>query len=214
MNIFFAKLKHQVLLFSLCLMSFTNFGQSETSKWKAQIAFGFNYPDVDGFVDGFEAKPVNFPTINLGVQHMFTQSMGAKLDYGYNRFSNADDSAEFKTNYARINAQFVYDATYDFRFLPPSIGMVGHIGPGISFIKPLGGYGDNKHSFFNALAGVEIHYRIAKTVSAYVDGSYIFSFSGEKKYDPISDGYGTFNNNLFNITLGITVSLSGCQYCD
>ena len=195
-------------------MSFANFGQSDTSKWKAQIAFGFNYPDVDGFVPGFEAKPVNFPTINLGVQHMFTQNMGAKLDLGYNRFSNVEESAEFKTNYTRINAQFVYDASRDIGFLPPSIGMVGHVGPGMSFIKPLGTYGDNKHSFFNAMAGVEFHYRIAKTVSAYVDGSYIYSFSGDKTYDPISEGYGTFNNNLFNITLGISVSLSGCQYCD
>ena len=214
MNISFAKLKQSVLLVCVCLISFSNFSQSETSKWKAQIAFGFNYPDVDGFVPTFEAKPVNFPTINLGIQHMFTQNMGAKLDFGYNRFSNADDSTEFKTNYTRINAQFVYDATRDFRFLPPSVGMVGHVGPGMSFIKPLGYYVDNEHSFFNAMAGVEVNYRIAKTVSAYVDGSYILSFSGDKTYDPISKGYGTFNNNLFNITLGVTVSLSGCQYCD
>lgn len=214
MNISFAKLKHLILLVFVCLMSFTNFGQSETSKWKAQIAFGFNYPDVDGFVPGFEAKPVNFPTINLGVQHLFTQNMGVKLDLGYNRFSNVEDSSEFKTNYTRINAQFVYDATRDIGFLPPSIGVVGHVGPGMSFIKPLGTYGDNKHSFFDAIAGVEFHYKIAKTVSAYVDGSYILSFSGDKTYNPISKGYGTFNNNLFNITLGISVSLSGCQYCD
>ena len=214
MIMFFAKFKHLVLLVSVCFISFANYSQSETSKWKAQIAFGFNYPDIDGFVAGFEAKPVNFPTINLGVQHMFSQNMGVKLDYGYNRFSNTNDSAEFKTNYTRINAQFVYDATQDLRFLPPAIGVVGHVGPGMSSIKPLGTYGDNKHSFFNVMAGVEMHYRIAKTVSAYVDGSYIISFSGDKKYNPISKGYGTFNNNLFNITLGITVSLSGCQYCD
>ena len=214
MNISFTAIKYLMLFAVVGLMSITSYSQSETSKWKAQIAFGFNYPDVDGFVPGFEAKPVNFPTINLGVQHMFRQNMGAKLDFGYNRFSNAEDSAEFKTNYGRINAQFVYDATQDLRFLPPSIGLVGHVGPGMSFIKPLGTFGDNKHSFFNALAGVELHYSITETVSAYLDGSYILSFSGDKNYDPISEGYGTFNNNLFNITIGISVSLSGCQYCD
>lgn len=214
MNISFAKLKHLVFLVSVCIISSKNYAQSETSKWKAQIAFGFNYPDIDGFVSGFQAKPVNFPTINLGVQHMFKQNLGAKLDLGYNRFANADGSVEFKTNYTRVNAQFVYDATKDFRFLPISMGMVGHIGPGMSFIKPLGNYGNNKHSFFNTLAGIEVHYKLAKTVSAYVDGSYILSFSGDKTYSPISSGYGTFNNNLFNLTFGITVSLSGCQYCD
>lgn len=214
MNIQFINLKYLVFIAFALIFSFSSFSQSETSKWKAQIAFGFNYPDVDGFVPGFEAKPVNFPTINLGVQHMFKQNMGVKLDYGYNRFSNADDSAEFKTNYSRINAQFVYDATRDLRFLPSSIGVVGHVGPGMSFIKPLGNYGNNKHSFFNALAGVELHYRVVKTVSVYADATYIISFSGDKTYDPISEGYGTFNNNLFNLTFGVSVSLSGCQYCD
>lgn len=214
MNISFTKLKRLVVLIVFCFISFTNFSQSDINKWKVQIAFGINYPDVDGFIKGFEAKPLNFPTINLGVQNMFAKSVGAKLDLGYNRFSNAETSAEFKTNYTRINAQLVYDTSNDLRFLPPSIGLVGHFGPGLSFIKPLGNYSDNNHSFFNVLAGLEIHYRIAKTVSVYTDVSYIMKLSGGKTYDPVSEGYGTFNNNLFNLSLGLSVSLSGCQYCD
>ena len=197
-----------------CEIPYTIFGQSDMNKWKVQLAFGVNYPDVDGFIKGFEAKPVNFPTINLGIQNMLARSIGAKLDLGYNRFSNADESAEFKTNYTRINAQLVYDSTNDLIFLPSSIGLVGHFGPGLSFIKPLGNYSDNNHSVFNVLAGLEIHYRIAKTVSAFTDVSYIMNLSSEKTYDRISMGYGTFNNNLFNLSFGISVSLSGCQYCD
>lgn len=196
------------------MVSVSALSQHDTSKWKAQIAFGFNYPDVDGFVSGFEAKAINFPTINLGVQHMFTQSWGAKLDYGFNRFSNADDSAEFKTNYARVNAQLVYDATSDFKFLPVGMGLVAHIGPGMSFIKPLGNYGDNKHAFFNAMSGAELHIRINRGLSVYTDVSYILGFTSKKEYTPISDGYGTFNGNLFAVTLGLSVSLSGCQYCN
>ena len=214
MNISFPKLKRLVVLIMFCTISSANFGQSDINKWKVQIAFGINYPDVDGFVKGFEAKPVNFPTINLGVQNMFAKNIGAKLDLGYNRFSNAEASAEFKTNYTRINVQLVYDSTKDLIFLPSSIGLVGHFGPGLSFIKPLGNYKDNNHSFFNALAGLEIHYRIAKTVSMYTDVSYIMNLSGEKTYVPVSKGYGTFNNNLFNLSLGLSVSLSGCVYCD
>ena len=214
MNISFTKFKQLVVLILFCVISFTIFGQNDINKWKVQLAFGINYPDVDGFVNGFEAKPVNFPTINLGVQNMFARSIGAKLDIGYNRFSNAEESSEFKTNYTRINAQLVYDSTNDLIFLPSSIGLMGHFGPGLSFIKPLGYYSSNNYSFFNVLAGLEIHYRIAKTVSTYTDVSYIMNLSGEKTYDPISMGYGTFNNNLFNLSLGISVSLSSCQYCD
>lgn len=214
MNESFIKLKHNLVLVLVCLIHSFNYSQDDTSTWKAQIAFGFNYPDIDGFVEGFEAKPLNFPTINLGVQHMFSRNLGAKLDFGYNRFSNVDGSPEFKTNYSRINAQLVYDVTNKLPFLPPVISIVGHIGPGLSFIKPLGNYGDNKHSFFNTLAGLEIHYRVAQTVSVYTDASYVLSFSKDKTYNPITEGYGTFNNNLFTITIGVSVSLSGCHFCD
>ncbi|RLD27606.1 MAG: cell envelope biogenesis protein OmpA [Bacteroidetes bacterium] len=210
----FKKYKKVVLLFSFILISVVGYTQAEISKWKLQLAFGFNYPDVDGFVSGFEAKPINFPTINLGVQHMFTKTAGAKLDFGYNRFSNANDSAEFKTNYTRINAQFVYDTTLLFGFLPIQIGLVAHVGPGISIIKPLGNFGENKTSFINTIAGVEVHYNVSETFSVFTDVSYIFSFAGNETYDPISKGFGTFNKNLFAVTLGVSVSLSGCYYCD
>ncbi len=214
MNESFIKLKHILILVFVGFIFNLNYGQRDINKWKTQIAFGFNYPDVDGFVKGYEAKPLNFPTINLGVQHMFRRNLGAKLDFGYNRFSNVNGSPEFKTNYTRINAQLVYNVANELRFLPPSIGIMGHIGPGLSFIKPLGNYGDNKHSFFNTLAGLELHYRVAETVSVFTDASYVINFSKDKTYNPISEGYGTFNNNLFTITLGVSVSLSGCQYCD
>jgi hypothetical protein len=210
----FKKYKKVVLLFSFILISVVGYTQSETSKWKLQLAFGFNYPDVDGFVSGYEAKPINFPTINLAVQHMFTKTVGAKLDFGYNRFSNAEDSAEFKTNYSRINTQFVYDTTMLFAFLPVQIGLVVHAGPGFSIIKPLGNYGENKTSFLNAIVGAELHYNVSETFSVYSDVSYVFSFSRDKTYNPISEGFGTFNRNLFVVTLGVSVSLSGCYYCD
>jgi len=210
----FKKFKKVVIFLGFLLILVNGHTQSETSKWKLQLAFGFNYPDVDGFVSGFEAKPINFPTINIGVQHMFTRTVGVKLDFGYNRFSNAEDSAEFKTNYTRINAQFVYDTTVLFRFLPVQIGLIAHAGPGFSIIKPLGNFGENKTSFLNTVVGVELHYNVSETFSVFTDVSYIFSFSGNKTYNPISEGFGTFNGNLFAVTLGVSVSLSGCYYCD
>ena len=53
-----------------------------------QIAFGFNKPFASQQSEGFSTKNVNFHTINLGVQHMFSKKLGAKLDIGYSRASN------------------------------------------------------------------------------------------------------------------------------
>lgn len=200
-------------LFALFLMCITSsFSQIETSKWKALIALGVNSPSQSGFVESFEANSLNFPTINLGVQRMFTQQVGAKLDFGYNRFTSTNNSPEFKINYSRINAQLVYDATRNLTFLPINMGVVAHAGPGYSIVKPLSGYSENKTSYLNAMTGIEVHYGVSKTVSVFVDGSYVLGFA--KDFDPITDGYGSFNGNLFTATIGISVSLSGCTYCN
>ncbi|MFD2916608.1 outer membrane beta-barrel protein [Psychroserpens luteus] len=202
--------KTSILVLALMCFSF-GFAQKATNEIKAQIAIGVNSPSQSGFVDGFQAKSINFPTVNLGVQYMFKRQFGAKLDFGFNRFSSGDNSIDFKTNYTRINAQFVYDPTESITFLPPRLGLLGHAGPGFSMVKPLGSFGDNKTSFLNLMAGLEIHYAMSEYMSLYTDVSYIVGFGGD--FDPITEGFGSFNGNLMTISFGITFSLSGCKYC-
>ncbi|TYA53069.1 cell envelope biogenesis protein OmpA [Formosa maritima] len=212
MNAYYINFKQASVSIIFLLITFLGFGQAETSKWKVQFAVGINSPSSSGFVTGFEANSINFPTINLGVQHMFKRQFGAKLDFGYNRFSNVDSSPNFKVNYTRINAQFIYDPTPVITFLPVGMGVVAHAGPGLSIIKPLDIYTDNNTSFLNIMAGIEFHYSITQLLTIYLDTSYIYGFSSD--FDPVSEGYGSFNGNLLTATIGVSYSLSGCYYCD
>ena len=186
----------------------------DTSQWKALFALGINYPTTDGFVESTYARPINFPTVNLGIQHMFKRTYGMKLDYGFNRFKNDGDSPEFKINYSRINAQFVYDPTDLIGFLPYRIRTVLHAGPGLAFVKPLGNLGDNKQTYLNFLAGMELHYAINEKVSVFTDVAYAYGLTSLDTYDPVLSGLGAFNGSVFNLTFGLAVSLSGCQFCD
>lgn len=203
----------KIYLFALITVFVTCglFAQRETNKWKAQIALGVNSPSQSGFVEDFKSKSLNFPTVNLGIQNMFSEQLGAKLDFSYNRISSDSGSPDFKLNYSRINTQLVFDPTNKLNFLPNRMGIVMHAGPGYSFIKPLGNYANNKISFFNAMAGLEIHFGLAERMSLFVDTSYIKEFA--KDFEPVTEGYGSFNGNLLTLTFGITFSLSGCQYC-
>jgi hypothetical protein len=205
----------KTLKYSLLLVVFFinySFGQEDYSVIKGQFALGLNAPSQNGFVKPFEGKGTNFPTINLGLQYMFKAQLGAKLDFGYNRMSNGSDSPEFKLNYTRINAQFVYDLTPRAYFLPVGTGLVLHAGPGYSMVKPLAEYGENKTSFLNAMAGFEFHYTLTRTTSVYFDTSYIYSFAGD--FDPVSEGFGSFNGNVLTVTVGLSLSLSGCRTCN
>ncbi|GAA3635578.1 outer membrane beta-barrel protein [Flavivirga jejuensis] len=194
------------------MSSFVTFSQGDTSTFKAQLALGLNSPLKNGFVSGFEGKTYNFPTVNLGVQYMFKPVLGAKLDFSFNRISNQNNTQEFKLNYTRINLQAVYNANKIFSSLRQNKGVFAHAGPGISMIKPLGNFAQNKTSFLNMMAGIEYHHGISSDLSVYVDVSYIHGFA--KDFAPISDGFGAFNGNLLTLTIGASISLSGCYYCE
>ena len=211
---YITKPKHKRIVLTICLgwLCALAVAQGDMSTIKGQIALGVNHPFKSGFVDGFEAKPANFPTVNLGVQYMFKPNLGAKLDYGFHRISSSNSSqTTFKLNYARVNLQLVYDASGLF-YVSPRTGVFLHAGPGLSFVKPLGDFTANDLSFLNTMGGIELHYGILDTISLYADVSYIASFASD--FDPTSTGLGAFNGNLLTVTFGVSLSLSGCYYCN
>lgn len=202
------------------LTSSLTFGQLKVEKWKLQVALGVNNP-IDNDDPAFYSQYVNFPSINLGVQRMFYRNWGAKLDLGYNRSSNGGGSEPFKLNYTRINAQAVYDFKDVFTFLPDPIGIVGHAGPGVSITKPMVdnnaninyNYANLSATYLNMLAGVEVHYRLSKTLSVFVDGSYALALSSKNKSDVNSKGQFSFNGDLIYASIGVSISLDTCNYC-
>jgi len=203
---------NKVIGFIVIFLLFSSYSAlaQDAKSFRFQVAFGVNSPSKDGFVENFEAKTINFPTINLGLQYMFARKLGIKVDYGYNRINNNDDSPEFKINYTRIDGQLVYDAT-GILYLPPRMGVFFHAGAGQSMIKPLGDYTANDTSFLNAMGGIEFHLGLTDAVTMYLDASYIKAFSDD--FDPVVLGYGSLNGDLTTVTIGFSISLTGCKTC-
>lgn len=206
--------KNNLLVLGFLLISSLVFGQRDIAKWKLQLALGPNHGFSSGFTEQVYGKRINFPTVNVGLQHFFSRHFGAKLDIGFNRLSSGPKVPDFKTNYTRINAQIVYDPTYYITFLPERIRIVLHAGPGISFTAPLGTLKNNNLSFLNVMAGGEIHYGLSETLSIYGAGAFVFGLSGKDLTTLPQAGLGAFNGTLMYATIGISVSLSGCYYCN
>lgn len=200
------------LLFLTLLTTSISSAQKDVEKWKLQVSLGVNNTMDQEETYRYYSKQINFPTINLGVQHMFSRNLGAKLDLGYNRSSEGENSEPYKLNYTRVNLQAVYDTKDLLTFLPAPIGIILHAGPGVSITKPLGNFANNDYMFMNLLGGVEVHYRLTESLSIFVDGSYAYSLSNKDKYDFKSDGY-SFSGDLAYVAFGVTISLGGCNYC-
>jgi len=200
-------------LFLFSVMSFS-FAQGDTEKVRLQLALGINNPIDNGENDGYYAKDINLPTINFGIRYMFKPNkLGAKLDVGYNRSKNDVGSLEFKLNYTRVNAQIVYDFYDLLNFLPQEMTIQAHAGPGISFTKPLLNDSENTYTYLNGLIGLDVYYSLSRKLSLFVDLAYAKSFTSKNKYDVVADGF-SFNGDLVYATVGISVALSGCRYCD
>ena len=201
------------LLFLTLMTTSLSVAQKDIEKWKLQLTLGINNTIDQEETPNYFSKFINFPSINLGVQHMFSRNLGAKIDVGYNRSSEAENSLPYKLNYTRVNAQAVYDFKDLITFLPDPIGIVAHAGPGVSMTKPLANFANNTYTYFNVMGGLEVHYRLTESLSVYVDGGYAYSLSNEKKYDLNSDGF-SFDGDLVYVAFGVSISLSGCHYCN
>ena len=205
--------KIKILISLAILVSTLSYAQTNSELWKIQFAVGVNNPKETTDNGGYYSQYVNFPTVKIGVQHMFSRGLGAKLDVGFNRSTNDESSLEFKLNYTRVNAQVVYNLRSLLNFLPDRIAVVAHAGPGISFTQPLGDFSENRNTFFNALGGMELHYGLSRSMSIFTDLGYVYSLAGKDKYDVNVDGF-SFNGDLMYVTFGISVSLNACKYCN
>lgn len=211
-----SKLKTQkhitVVVIFLLLFSVNGFTQNFQDVLRFQISFGGNLASENGFAESYSGKGFNIPTINIGTQYMFKKYVGAKLDLGFNRIKGSDN--DFKINYTRVNAQVVYDYSRFLSFLPEDVKTEGHIGPGFTFVSPLGDTPDNDQNYFNIMIGTDFIYALSRTTSVFLDVSYIHGFTRPEVYSPVSEGLGAFNGSMITFTIGISLSLSECYYCD
>ncbi len=198
------------------LILFSKFAIAQTLT--IDLGVGVNIPS-DDFGVGYEAKPINGPTVDAGIRYMFKKKLGAKIDLGFNRYGEGADSPEFKANFTRVNLQAYYnvwDLLYDLQLrLPERIGVFVHAGPGMSFVKPLSEpYINNKSSNFNAIAGVAVHYGISDKVSVYADTSNIFNMGQKTNYEGslLAD---KINASMLTVTFGVSISInSDCYFCE
>lgn len=200
------------LLFVALMATSLSVAQKVEEKWKFQVALGVNNTIDQEEAPKYFSKFINFPSINLGVQHMFSRNLGAKLSLGYNRSSAADNSLPYELNYSRVNLEAVYDFKDLITFLPAPIGIVAHAGPGVSMTGPLGSFANNTYTYMNVVGGLEVHYRFTESLSIFIDGSYAYSLSGKNKYDLATDGF-SFNGDLAYVAFGVSISLSRSGYC-
>ena len=176
------------------------------NRWSIEGNIGLTKPYLN-FSSGYWAGTPDFLAGEVGVRYMLNEFFGLKIDFGYNQFSNQENSHEFSTDEYRVDMQGVVNVGRVLKF-------------------------ENWTHTFNVLAhgglGVgKINYDQATSAEDYV-GNVIGGLTGQIKLSPrvaMNLDFSTFSNirqNLsfngaqanskhfgvvFNTTVGLTVYL-------
>ncbi len=199
-------MKKRILLIAMIAISSTAaIAQSAYNKWSIEGGVGLNRP-YRNLTQGYYTNDFNFITGDLGVRFMWSEYFGAKIDFGYNAFTNADNSFKFDSDYSRADLQFVVNAgkVMNFQEWTKTIGLLLHTGGGVGFLGSdlYDGYDVNGHF----LGGATVQFRLSNRVALNLDATAILPMG---KLDYTFDGVSpdVAKGYIFNGTIGLSVYL-------
>ncbi|CAM2861479.1 OmpA family protein [Flavobacterium frigoris] len=180
----------------------------EFNQWSVELAGGFNKP-MRPLSAGARTAVVSPYVADLGVRYMFNNKFGIKADFGYNSFTEGDDSQSFDTKYYRADLQAVANLgrIMNFETWTNTLGLLGHAGFGLGFSeKTDGAYAKDRMG--NFMAGVTGQIKLSNRIALTGDFTTILNAKQDLGFDgvsvPTKRGFGGV---LFNGTVGLTVYL-------
>ena len=178
------------------------------NKWSVELAGGFNKP-TKRMTPGYRTAVVSPYVADLGVRYMFNNKFGLKADFGFNSFTEGDNSTAFDTKYYRVDLQGVANLgrIMSFETWTKSIGLLGHAGVGVSFLeRKEPAYAKDRMG--NLMAGITGQIKLSNRVALTGDFTTIIHARQNLAFDGASsEGANGLTGTLFNGTIGLTVYL-------
>ncbi|MHA3787835.1 OmpA family protein [Flavobacterium hauense] len=185
----------------------TTAADNDFNKWSIEVGGGINKP-FRTFTPGFGTEPANFFTADLGFRYMLNNKFGLKLDFGYNRFKNADDTPEFESNYVRGNIQGVINLgrVLNFEDWTNTFGLLAHGGGGVYMLTNDDAF-DGEDWGANLIGGLTAQVRLSDRVVLTGDVTGIVNGLQSRSFDGYSIENNTIDGLIVNATVGLTFYL-------
>ena len=160
------------------------------------------------FESGFRSATPNFLASELGVRYMISEYFGVKMGLGYNQFTEADDSYDFKSNQYRFDLQGVLNLGRVMKFenWTKTFNLLAHAGVGVGKLDyDLAPGADDHVGLF--LSGATAQIRISPRVSLNIDGTVMSNLSQNLSFDGSGMGSSSDIGLVFNGTVGLSIAL-------
>lgn len=183
---------------------------SDYNKWSIEVNGGVNKP-TRTMTDGYYTSTLNLFHADLGVRYMFNPKFGLKLDFGYDKFQEHDDSAPFESTYLRTSLQGVVNLgrVLNFEEWTDTFGLLVHGGFGVSQLSSKDGF-DGEDYMGNGILGLTGQIKLSNSIvltgdlTGIVNGKQNYNFDGQGNTTT-----GAFDGTLLNASVGFTFYLGG-----
>jgi OOP family OmpA-OmpF porin len=177
------------------------------NKWSIELNGGVNKP-TRAMSIGYSTATLNPFHADLGVRYMFNPKFGMKLDFGYDKFQERDDTPAFESQQIRTSLQGVVNVgrALNFEDWTNTLGLLLHGGLGVSQLTADSFNGEDYAG--NGLIGMTGQIRLSDR--AVLTGDLTGIINGKQNYN--FDGMshtttGSFDGLLLNASVGLTFYL-------
>lgn len=208
-------MKKSLLLLSLSMFSIANVNAQETEKkesgfdkWSIELNGGFNKPSRT-MTAGYYTKTFNPFHADLGVRYMFSPKFGLKLDFGYDKFTEGNNSAPFESKYLRTSLQGVVNIgrVLNFETWTNTFGLLAHGGFGASQLTSDNGFTGEDY-MGNAILGFTGQIKLNNSIVLTGDITGIVNGKQNHNFDGMSGVTTTaIDGVLMNASVGLTFYL-------
>lgn len=185
------------------------------NKWSIELGGGLTKAQRP-FSAGYTNESPSPWVGEFGVRYMFNNKFGLKADFGYNSFTNKDNTLDFDSKYYRVDLQAVANLgrIMNFETWTNTFGLLGHAGFGVGQLESNNFRGKDRVG--NFIAGVTGQIRLSNRIALTGDFSTILNASQDHTFDGayVAENRG-FSGLLFNGTVGLNVYLgSNTKHAD
>lgn len=153
-------------------------------KWSIELNGGVNKP-LRAMTAGYSTATLNPFHADLGARYMFSPKFGLKLDFGYDKFQERDNTAPFESKLIRTSLQGVINLgrTLNFETWTNTIGLLAHGGLGVSQLSSENGFNGKDymgHGIIGLTGQIKLSNSVALTgdLSGLVYGRQNWNFDG------------------------------------
>ena len=210
----FASLSLLILSFAanaqdMSTTSANNIEKDPFDKWSIELNGGVNKP-LRAMTPGYSTATLNPFHADLGVRYMFNPKFGLKLDFGYDKFQERDDTAPFESRMIRTSLQGVINLgrTLNFETWTNTIGLLAHGGFGVSQLSAKDNGFDGEDYMGHGILGLTGQIKLSNSVALTGDLSGLVYGRQNNNFDGMgAASTGALDGVTLNASVGLTFYL-------